>query len=371
MQKLFLTRRTFLTKLGTVVGVTFFASQKIDTAYSQEAALRDRAAAKGLIYGAATQPDELKKEADFAASFAQECNALVQIHHLKMAPLRPSPTSYNFAQADALLEFAQSKSMYFRGHALVWHSQLPAWFQANVNSQNAKQILTDHITTVVGRYAGKVHSWDVANEVINPADGRPDGLRNTPWLQLLGPEHIDLAFRTAAVADPKAILMYNDFGLDYDVPAQEAKRAAVLKFLEDLKSKGTPIHAFGMQAHLNANSQRFSASRLQSFFQNIASMGLKIMITELDVQDQSLPADITARDAAVAKHYEDYLTVALAEKATLGVLTWGLSDRHTWLSSFAPRADNLPVRVLPLDADLRRKPAWSAIARAFDNAPPR
>jgi endo-1,4-beta-xylanase len=110
---------------------------------------------------------------------------------------------------------------------------------------------------------------------------------------------------------------------------------------------------------------------LKAFLRDIASLGLKIMITELDVIDQKLPLDINVRDRIVARVYEDYLSVALDEPAMIALVTWGLSDRYTWLSWFRPRYDGSQVRPLPLDANLRPKLAWTAIARALDKAPMR
>lgn len=329
--------------------------------------LRDRAAARNLIYGAASDYRYLSVDAKLAAVFAQECGILVPENDMKWKTLRPSPDSFNFVQSDWLAEFAQDHKMLLRGHTLVWHEALPKWFKNTVNRQNALPILLKHIETVAGRYAGKIHSWDVVNEVVLPKDGRSDGLRNTPWLQLLGPDYIDIAFRAAAKADPQALLVYNDYGLDYDTRENEAKRTAVLKLLERLKSIGTPIQAFGMQAHLWAEETRFNPKKLKAFLQEVASLGLKILITEMDVKDQKLPVDAEVRDRIVAGIYEDYLSAVLEEPAVIAVLTWGLSDRYTWLSEFNPRDDKAPVRTLPLDRRLQRKLAWNAIARAFDN----
>jgi endo-1,4-beta-xylanase len=216
-----------------------------------------------------------------------------------------------------------------------------------------------------------MHSWDVVNEAIAVEDGRPDGLRKTPWLDLLGPNYIDLAFRLAAQADPQALLVYNDYGLEYDTPQDEAKRAAVLKLLERLKSQGTPIHAFGMQSHLSGHETKFNPQKLRKFLGDVASLGLKIMITELDAIDEKLPLNIAVRDRIIAGAYEDYLSAALDEKAVIAVITWGLSDRYTWLSEFKPRKDRAAVRPLPFDRNFNRKLAWNAIARAFDRAPKR
>lgn len=350
-------------------------SPKRDFKVVGEASLKKRAAAKGLIYGASCLYRELSLDAEFAARFVQECGILVPAWELKWStpykPLRPSPDEFDFNAADWMVKFAQTHGLLLRGHTLVWHEALPPWFKGTVNRQNAEQFLVKHIKTVVERYAGQMHSWDVVNEAIEPTDGRSDGLRATPWLEFLGPDYIDLAFRVAAKAEPKALLVYNDYGLEYDTPKDEAKRTAVLRLLESLKSRGTPIHALGLQAHLWGNETRFNPKKLRAFLSNVASLGLKILITEMDVIDKRLPLDVVVRDRIVARAYEDYLSVVLDEPAVIAVLTWGLSDQYTWLSYYQPRADGASVRPLPLNAQLKRKLAWNAISHAFDRAPRR
>jgi endo-1,4-beta-xylanase len=322
-----------------------------------------------LIYGAAGIQRHLSEDADYAARFVQECGILVPELELKWDRVRPTPTTYSFDAGDWLAEFAQRYNMLFRGHTLVWHKALPEWFESTVNAQNAESTLQNHISTVVGHYSGQMHSWDVVNEAIDPSDGQPGGLRTSPWLSLLGPEYIEMAFSIASEADPKALLVYNETGLDYDVPYHEAKRNAVLELLQRLKAKRIPIHALGIQAHLSASETRFNAAKLQQFLKQVANLDIKILITEMDVKDQNLPVDIASRDAVVARVYEEYLGVVLEERAVIGVLTWGLSDRYTWLSTHAPRSDKAPVRPLPLDENCNRKLSWNAIAGAFDKAP--
>ncbi len=362
-------------------------TQKRDFRVVGELSLKQRAAAKGLIYGIAITYPNISSDQKLAALIAQEGGILVPEWELKWyvgsKPLRPDPVNFDFTRADWMAKFARTHEMLLRGHALVWHESLPPWFKKTVNSQNAKQFLTQHIQKVVGRYAGQMHSWDVVNEAIDIYDKQPNGLRKTPWLELLGADYIDLAFRVAAAADPNALLLYNDYGLEYDTPRHEAKRNAVLKLLERLKSRGVPIHALGIQSHLNGNEKRFNPQKFQNFLRNVApqkfqnflrnvaDLGLKILITELDVTDKDLPLDPLVRDRMVAAAYEDYLTAVLEEPAVIAVITWGLSDRYTWLSQFKPRADKAAVRTLPLDANLKPKLAWNAIARAFDRAPKR
>lgn len=140
--------------------------------------------------------------------------------------------------------------------------------------------------------------------------------------------------------------------------------------LERLKSSGVPIHALGIQSHLGASQTGFTGKKLKGFLRDVASLDLKILVTEMDITDEQL-LNVAVRDRSIATVYEDYLAVVLDEPATIAVLTWGISDRYTWLSNFAPRKDGTPVRPLPFDAQLERKLAWNAIARAFDKAPMR
>jgi endo-1,4-beta-xylanase len=344
---------------------------KRDFRVAGQTPLKKRAAAKGLIYGAAAMQDYLISNKNFQTSFVRECGILVPENDLKWDAIRPTPERFDFTKSDWLAKFARTHGMLFRGHTLVWHQQLPQWFKEVVNRQNAEKFLLEHITTVTKRYAGQMHSWDVVNEAIQPQDGRADGLRNTPWLEFLGADYIELAFRAAAAADPKAMLVYNDYGIEYDYQEHETRRTIVLKLLERLKSRGVPIHALGMQSHLMGHERRFNLKKLRSFLTDVASLGLKIIITELDVVDQKLPLNTTVRDRIIAAHYKDYLSVVLDEPAVIAVLTWGLSDKYTWHSSFNPRSDGAPVRTLLLDTNMKRKLVWNAMARAFDQAPKR
>ncbi|HIK39845.1 MAG TPA: endo-1,4-beta-xylanase [Thermoleptolyngbya sp. M55_K2018_002] len=340
---------------------------------SETQSLKQRAAAKGLFFGAAARHRDLLSSQSLANSYIRECSVLVPEWELKWAagdlPLRPNLDRFDFTRSDEMLRFARANGLSLRGHALVWHLSNPRWLRETLNPSNAEQLLTSHIRTVAAHFAGQIHSWDVVNEAIEVPDGRSDGLRNSLWLESLGEAYIDLAFRLTAQVDSRALRVYNDYGLQYATSSHESKRKAALKLMERLIVSGTPVQAFGIQSHLRAGETRFDAERLRRFLKDLADLGLKILITELDVSDQNVPANPSVRDRLVADAYREYLDVVLDEPAVIGVVTWGLSDRHTWLSGDKPREDGLPVRPLPLDENLERKPAWWAIAQAFDNAP--
>jgi endo-1,4-beta-xylanase len=333
--------------------------------------LRARAARRGLWFGAAGRRSALEPDAVHARHFAEECGMLVPEWELKWNWLRPRETEFALADAEWLHGFTRRNRMAMRGHTLLWHEALPGWLPARLDRRRAERLLVEHVSRIAGHFAGRMHSWDVVNEAIAPADGHPRGYRDTAWMRALGPEYLELAFRAAAAADPAARLYYNDHRLEYGSRDERTRRRHVLALLEQLVSRGVPVHGLGLQMHLRAGEERFYARDFRIFLAEVAAMGLELMVTELDVTDHALPADPVARDAAVADEYERVLTVVLDEPRVVGVLTWGLSDRYSWLTRFHPRADRLPSRGLPLDERMARKPAWAALARAIDGCPPR
>lgn len=340
------------------------------TSVSPGSTLQVLAARKQIVYGVAAEWGRLSSDPAFAQQVSDNAGVLVPENELKWETTEPEPGVFNFTGGDALLAFATQHHMLFRGHNLVWHEQTPAW--AGADPATAQQQLVSHITAEVSHYAGRAQSWDVVNEPLEPLDGRADGLRNNAWLQSLGPGYIDTAFRAAAAADPNAVLVLNDYGMEYDDSISQARRNAMLALLTRLKQAGVPVGALGIQSHLNASqNSRFNATRFQAFLQSVAALGLKIYLTELDAVDAGLPADINTRDARVAQAYSDYLDAALQQPAVTMVVTWGLSDRYTWLSDHEPRSDGLPVRPLPLDSNLQPKQAYNAMMSAFANAPSR
>jgi endo-1,4-beta-xylanase len=333
--------------------------------------LRQHAAQKGLLYGSAATQRSLSRDPSFAAVFADQCNILVSETDLKWFHVRPTPQAYDFGPGDWLLAYAQKNQLKFRGHSLVDHGGLPQWFDKYANASNAKQMMLDHITTVVSRYAGKVQSWDVINEEIYIEDRRDDGLRNSPWLKFIGPEYIEMAFYAAAAADPNAMLVWNDNWLEEETAYGNSKRKFMLDQLRRLKSRNVPIHAVGIQSHLVGDHTNIAGTGFQEFLHEVSDMGLKIIISELDVTDLNLPADPGIRDQVIASVYYNYLSTVLRHKGVIAVVTWGVTDRYTWITDTRPRKDNSPVRPVPMDSNLNPKPAYYAIARAIDEAPNR
>lgn len=351
-----------------------------DRALGQERQLPGLASAArsgGLRYGAAASyggRGGIGGDADFEAAFAREAGQLVCENEMKWAALRPGPGVFDFSVADRMVAWARARSLAVRGHNLCWHAFNPPWLVASIDMANAERLLTDHVGAVAGHYRGRLTSWDVVNEAVDVGQGRADGLRtDSLWMRSLGPAYLDLAFHAARSADPDVLLVYNDYGLELDTGPAAARRAAVLRLLAGLRDRGAPVGALGMQSHLRAADVQahFRPQVLRRFLADVAGLGLTVLVTELDVADDGLPGAPRLRDAAVADAYAAVLPVLLDEPAVTEVLTWGISDRRTWISLVAPRADGRPVRPLPLDAALARKPAWRVLAAALRAAPPR
>jgi endo-1,4-beta-xylanase len=343
--------------------------------------LRAHAQARGLLFGCAVNPALLDMDGMAAGSatdpytvlVANQASIVVAENAMKWGPLRPTPTTYDFTQADRLMRFAALAGQKVRGHNLCWHEQLPSWFKTTATRDNASKMFTDHIQTVAGRYKGRIHSWDVVNEAVEPKDGRADGLRNSPWLGLIGPEYIELAFKTAAAADPNAKLTYNDYGIELDTEDQSLKRGHVLMLLRRLKARNIPLHAVGFQSHLSAIGAQPGVG-LRNFIRELKQMGLDAYVTEMDVNTRGLDGGPEVQDEAVAQVYRNYLGMVLAEPNVPAALTWGITDKQTWLnntrSEWAQRKDGTRQRPLPFDDDFLPTPAFVALRTAIDTARP-
>jgi len=382
-----LTRRNLLKASAVAAGVTalspWLQAAQLDlgsrVSFSGADSLRAHALGHGLLYGAAVNPSLLDVEglaggntADpYTQLVVSQANIVVAENAMKWAALRPTPTTFNFAPADRLLRFAALAGQRVRGHNLCWHEALPDWFKTSATRDNARNLLVEHIQTVAGRYKGQIQSWDVVNEAVEPKDGRPDGLRNSPWLGLVGPDYLELAFQTAAAADPGAKLVYNDYGIELDTADEAAKRGHVMMLLRRLKARSIPIHAVGVQSHLMAVGP-LPGVGLQTFIRDLRKMGLDVYITELDVNTRGLEGGPEAQDYAVSQVYRNYLGLVLPEPNVPVVLTWGITAAHSWLNEsreqWARREDGFRQHPLPFDDDYMPTPAFSALRNAIDSA---
>jgi endo-1,4-beta-xylanase len=299
---------------------------------------------------------------------------------------REGADGYNWEAADAFVELGVKNDMVLVGHTLVWHAQTPNWVFAGTNPPPAEatpaprqgfgrfrfsgprasreellERMRDHIFTVVGRYKGKIKAWDVVNEAID--DNGTNVLRNSLWLQIIGPDFIAKAFEYAHEADPDAILRYNDYGLE-----NAAKRRKLATLIKSLQEQGVPVMAIGTQAHLNVSSANFD--NMDQALTDMAALGLPIHVTELDINSaqsgqRNTGADIANNanvtqgglvneaDQRLTEAYKGIFRAFLKHKDSVEMVTfWGPNDANSWRRRGRP---------LLFDVDCQPKPAFDAV----------
>ena len=269
---------------------------------------------------------------------------------MKFGSIHPGPTIYSFTEADRLVGFAQSNGMTIHGHTLVWDEALPRWItQGTFTKAQLLKVLKDHITTVVGRYRGKVASWDVVNEVAD--DAVP--LRNTLWLQVIGPEYIDSAFVWAHQADPAGKLYLNETHAE----GLNARSNNVLTLVQGLRARGIPIDGVGFQAHFTINPPPPTAADLRANLARFANAGFDVRVSEMDVRVPDTAASTAIEQEATT--YRDMLDACLQLGSRCsGFTSWGFTDRYSWIPEYYPGYG----RGLPFDANYQPKPADDALA---------
>jgi endo-1,4-beta-xylanase len=246
---------------------------------------------------------------------------------MKWVPTQPEPDKYDFSEGDWNVHFAEQHGIEVHGHNLCWNSPLnyPPWFKTELNRSNAQKILAEHITTVVKRYAGHVSSWDVVNEPVVSWSKRRGRLYPGVWTDYIGPDYFDIAFHAAAEADPNALRIMNIYDVEQGTEGDEDTRKDTLELLKQLVDRHVPIQAVGIESHLD-HSQPLGGEAYRQFLGDVRSLGLQVMITELDVQENRVGSS-QQWDENTAKYYGDYLTEFLSAGDPPFVIFWSLQDR--------------------------------------------
>jgi endo-1,4-beta-xylanase len=318
-------------------------------------------------FGAAVRPGLLDTDFDYSRAIRQYCTTIVPEGGMLWNDLHPARDTFDFKQADQVASFAASFDLRLRGHALVWHGVMPKWTEGLATHKEAESTLLGHIETVVSRYRGRMESWIVVNEPMSEDAAKLDDLRPTIWQRLIGIDHLALAFQAARAADPSAKLLINEYDIEYVGGRFRRRREALTALIRALVDRKAPIQGVGIQAHLRGDAE-IDTEGLAQFSRDMHALGLAVAVTELDVIDNLLPADLNARDRLVAERAQTLLS-ALSQDAPLdSILTWGITDKYSWVPMYYKRRDGLNNRPLPLSEQYEPKPLLAAIA-AFGSVP--
>ena len=318
---------------------------------TQPDSLRALASKTGLRIGTAVNTDLLASNAQYRAITASQFSSVTPENVMKWDAVEPTQGTYNWGPADQLVAFAQANGQLVRGHTLVWHNQLPSWLTqqaASLTPDQLRAILKKHITDEVTHFKGTIWQWDVVNEAFND-DGT---MRNSIWLQKLGPGYIADAFRWAHAADPHALLFYNDYNIEFT----GAKSNAVYSFVQQLKAQGVPIDGVGFQTHLDT---QYGLPDLQNNLQRFAQLGLKVAETEVDVRT-TLPVTSVEQNAQVAG-YTSTLQACLLVKQCISYTVWGFGDAYSWVPSTFPGEGAADI----YDQNLKPKPEYTALQQTL------
>lgn len=343
-----------------------------------EQTLKDAFSDDFYIGVALTGNQLLGKEPKVIEIVEREFNSIVSENAFKWDSIHPELNRYTFEHADSLVALGERNNMFVIGHVLIWHQQTPKWVFEDakgnpVSRDTLLQRMRDHIHTIVSRYKGRVHGWDVVNEAVEES-GK---IRNTKWFEIIGVDYIQKAFEYAREADPDAELYYND----YNIEIAHKRNDTLMSILNDLKYKGVKIDGIGIQAHWHLDMPRLG--EIDTAIIEFGKSGFKVLFTEFDInvlprpenyseaevsdnfemQDKFNPYPAVLPDSmqqVLADRYADIFNIFLKHKNIVDRVTfWGLYDSQSWLNDWPIKGrTNYP---LLFDRELKPKPAYYSI----------
>lgn len=363
----------------------FFLALCFPVASHAHGALQD-AYSDAFKVGVALNEDIVaSSDSELAGIVLEHFNSVTAENVMKAEPINPKPGEYNFQPADDFVAFGEKNDLFIIGHTLVWHNQSPDWFFKDKDGKpysvhKQLEIMRKHIEVVAGRYKGRVHAWDVVNEVIDD-DG---SYRPTKWVNAVGSGDVlvQSAFKFASLYAPDAELYYNDFNA-----WRPEKRDGIVRMVRALKKAGIRIDGIGIQGHWGLNFPK--TEYIQAAIDAYVAEGLKVMITELDIDvlpltkegqiigtgmmhpqfqleefevfldpyKNGLPKDIQAQ---LTQRYKELFALFYKNRDKIDRVTlWGVHDTMSWKNGYPiPNRTNYP---LLFNRDLSAKPALDAI----------
>ena len=357
---------TAVIEVGVKVGFTTGPNRSyyyyIDNLNIGPGSLRTLATANGIYIGAAVNPDHFS-ENGYNTTLKNEFNMLVAENVMKMNALQPVEGNFNFIDGDEIIDFAELNDMEVRGHTLLWHNQVPDWIKQK-NYSELGGVLQSHIDNVATHYNGKIHSWDVVNEVIKDDgtglrnnDEDPEGYYYSIWADSPTDDSlIKQAFYWAAAADPDALLFINDYSNE---TMGQTKADALYSLIAGWVGEEVPIDGVGFQLHV-VESYTPDYTNIRANIDRYISLGLEIQFTEIDVRIEEPVTQAKLENQASI--YANLMQIVYDYPGVTCFVTWGVSDKYSWIPTFFPGYN----AALIFNEDYIPKPAYYTLFDVLD-----
>jgi endo-1,4-beta-xylanase len=303
-------------------------------------------------FGTAIRMPALIDNPTYALTAETEFSSITPEAAMTWAAVEPTRGEFDWSYPDAIVTWANTRGIAVRGFPLVWDQGLPGWLTSGeFDAVTLTAMLHDHITAVVGHYAGRVASWDVVADAFN-ADG---SLRRTLWEQAMGPDYIAQVLQWTHLADPQARLYLGDS----DFEGLNTKSDTIYDLVKSLHERAVPIDGVGMEAHLDATARSSFPTAVAANIQRFAALGVDVAVTALDVRVHTPPLE-GELDRQTA-YYTSMVTACFSTPGCVGVTVWGFSDRYSWVPANFPGEGAADL----WDSNFKPKPALLAVKQAI------
>jgi endo-1,4-beta-xylanase len=209
-----------------------------------------------------------------------------------------------YADADAVLDWADANGIRMHGHTLFWAPPQwqPGWVPG-LSDEALAAAVENRLASAVGHFKGRFEHWDVNNEM----------LHGSFFEDRLGPDIRQWMFERTREIDPDAALFVNEYNV---LSAAETDLYALQ--VQDFLDRGFPLGAIGMQGHFTG----VNPWQIQVRLDKMGQFGLPVWVTEFDVTE--------ADQAQRADALETFFRSAFGHPAVAGIILWGFWEGAHW-----------------------------------------
>jgi len=252
-------------------------------------------------------------------------------------------------RTDEIVRWCKAHNITTKGHPLAWNYVDPRWLPKNPDE--AMQLQLKRITRCVQKFKGDIDIWDVVNEATHY--DRDQIKKQAPILteaiRKMGVgNYVRESFKAARQANPKAILLINDYRTDQDYDVK------VISELVDENNR--PLYdVIGIQSHMHG--RYWGAQRAWEVCERFAKFGKPLHFTETTVvsgpRTQQGWLTTPEGEKKQAEQVSEFYRVLFSHPAVEAITWWDFTDQNAW-----QRAPAGLIR-----EDMSPKPAYEELER--------